>query len=171
VTPQFVSKGLPVTALVGGLIGVAVGALLPYAYLADGSIVAIDPARPIVLEAVSIGAWLTAGSDRTRRLAAALALGTIAVTAYLLIVGLRSIPGWAAVSYGQDGRPGPALLVVAVGIVIIGIGTVARAAGQAAGFGETTITTLTGCRSTLFVSLLKRPPPERGTAYGPFGPP
>lgn len=128
--PRFMSMGLPVIALVGGLVIVLAGAQVPYAYLAGGDSISIEPARPLVLAAVMAGAWLAAGSRRIRWLAVVVALGAIVTTGYLLIVSLRGIPGWAAVWYGQDATAGPGFPLIAFGLVIIGIGTLARAAGS-----------------------------------------
>ena len=123
---------MPVIVLAVGLVAMVVGAPLPYAYLTDGSEVSINLAPPIVLGAVAVavGAWLAAGVPRTRWLAAAVALVTIPLTAYMLIASLRSIPGWARMWHGQDGSPGPAGPIIALGVVLVAIATLTRAAGR-----------------------------------------
>lgn len=52
------------------------------------------------------------------------------LTAHVLIASLRSIPGWARMSHGQDGSPGPAGPIIALGVVIVAIVTLARTGGR-----------------------------------------
>jgi len=115
-----------VATLVAGAGLVLLGQLLPFAYLPTGGVRDDSTLAPILLGVMAL-AWAIAGSRRWRWAAAAGAAGTIALGGYGALAGLRAIPTWAAVNYGADGTPGPAIFVATAGLALASIAVFVRA--------------------------------------------